>query len=76
MKKIAALIGIALISGSAFAADAQKVVVAKADVIVLAKADVKAPVKRVTPAPAPATREDPRFSNASLESFSCCSLPQ
>lgn len=67
MKRLIALVGIALIAGSVVAADAQK--------IVIAKAEVKTTVKRVANAPAQ-PRTDARFANNVLESFSCCSLPQ
>ena len=68
MKKLIALVGIALIAGFATAADVQK--------IVIAKVEVKAPAKRVVAAPVQKPQHDARFANASLESFSCCSLPQ
>ena len=68
MKKLIALVAIALIAGSAVAADTKKIVVAKAA--------VKAPAKRVATAPAQNPLDDSRFDNNQLESFSCCSLPQ
>ena len=68
MKKLIALVGIALIAGSAVAADTQK--------IVIAKAEVKAPAKRVAIAPPQIPQDNSRFDNYRLESFSCCSLPQ
>ena len=68
MKKFIALVAIALISGSAVAADAKKIVVAKAA--------VKASAKRVVTAPAQNPLDDSRFDDNRLASFSCCSLPQ
>jgi hypothetical protein len=68
MKKLIALVGIALIAGSAAAADVQK--------IVIAKAEVKAPAKRVATAPIQKPQDNSRFDNYQLESFSCCGLPQ
>jgi hypothetical protein len=68
MNKLVALVGIALIAGSAVAADVQK--------IVIAKAEVKVAAKVAAPAPAQNPKLDSRFDNARLESFSCCGLPQ
>ena len=68
MNKLIALVGIALIAGSAAAAEPQK--------IVIAKAEVKATAKRITIAPPQNPQDESRFDNYRLESFSCCSLPQ
>lgn len=73
MKRLIALVGIALIAGSAVAADAQKIVIAKAEVKITEKR--VATEKRAATAPAQ-PRTDARFDNNVLESFSCCSLPQ
>jgi hypothetical protein len=77
MKKLIALVGIALIAGSAVATDGKNIVIARAEVknIVIAKAEVKVPAKRVATAPAQNPLDDSRFDNYRLES-SCCSLPQ
>jgi hypothetical protein len=78
MKKLIALVGIALIAGSAAAADSQKIVIAKVEVqkTVIAKAEVKAPVKRVATASTQKPQDDSRFDNYQLEAFACCGLPE